>query len=173
MIEWPDVSGLLEGIPHAIAGAVATREYMPERATTDLDVVVLPGDTRQAAERLRGAGYTETGVLTIGGSSWRAPNGTPVDLIEGHEPWWKDALDDAARERNAAGEPILPLPWLVLMKLNASRAQDVADVSRMLGLAGAGALDRVRATLAKHAPELSEDVESLIALGKLETESSE
>ena len=33
------------------------------------------------------------------------------------------------------GLPIIDLPYLVLMKLSASRTQDLADISRMLGLA--------------------------------------
>jgi len=33
---WPDLTPTLAGIPWAVAGAVATRAYMPERTTQDL-----------------------------------------------------------------------------------------------------------------------------------------
>ncbi|MGH7622409.1 MAG: hypothetical protein ACREMU_08735 [Gemmatimonadaceae bacterium] len=163
------MSAALGDIPYAIAGGVATREYMPERATTDLDVMIKPQDSARAAEHLRAAGYIARGSLTIGDSAWRAPDGTPVDVIEGHKAWCRHALQEAEAHPNASGTPVLPLHWLVLMKLSASRVQDIADVSRMLGHAPADALARVRDTIRAHAPELAEDLESLIALGQLET----
>ncbi len=48
-VEWPDISGVLDGVPHALVGGVATREYMPERATPALDLVVLPEDAARVA----------------------------------------------------------------------------------------------------------------------------
>ena len=45
---------------------------------------------------------------------------------------------------DAAGFPVLDLPYLVLMKLETSRAQDLADLSKMLGLAADDELDRTR-----------------------------
>ena len=56
------------------------------------------------------------------------------------------------------------------MKLESTRPQDVADISRMLGLASDATLEAVRAVVARHAPDDSEDLESLIYLGKRETE---
>jgi hypothetical protein len=40
MNPWPDLRPILEGIEWAIIGGVATRAYMPERMTKDLDIVV-------------------------------------------------------------------------------------------------------------------------------------
>lgn len=54
------------------------------------------------------------------------------------------------------------------MKLETSRAQDLADLSKMLGLAAAEELDRIRASVARHMPEASDDLESLIYIGRLE-----
>jgi hypothetical protein len=58
------------------------------------------------------------------------------------------------------------MPYLVLMKFQAGRVQDIADVTRMLGQADAQALDAVRALF--HPPADLSDLESLITLGKLE-----
>jgi hypothetical protein len=54
------------------------------------------------------------------------------------------------------------------MKLAASRVQDAADLSRMLGLASEEDLARVRAVVARYAPDEADDVESLIYLGRVE-----
>lgn len=100
MISWPDLRHILKGVDWVIVGGVATRAYMPERGTKDLDLLV-----RQE---------------------------------------------------------------LVLMKLDASRPQDVADISRMLGWADEAALDRVRQIVARYSPEDMDDLESLIFLGQQE-----
>src|SRR5574341_605335 len=130
-LQWPDLSNVLDSLPWAVAGAVATRAYMPERVTFDLDVVILARDAAEVARRLREAGYRLDAPLAIGGTRWFSPEDTQVDIIEGHEPWWPEALAQAATTRDLQGLPVLPLPYLVLMKLQASRVQDVADVSRM------------------------------------------
>ncbi len=54
------------------------------------------------------------------------------------------------------------------MKLDASRVQDTADLSRMMGLASDEELERVRTVVARHASDAAEDMESLIYLGKVE-----
>ena len=66
--------------------------------------------------------------------------------------------------------PIIALPYLILMKLSASRTQDLADVSRMLGLAEEKELGEIRKIVKTYLPTAEEDLESLIAVGKLEIE---
>jgi len=165
-LQWPDLWKLLDPLPWA--GAVATRAYMPERVTLDLDVVVLANDASEIRSRLNEAGYKLDAPLAIGGSRWVSPQGTQVDIIEGREPWWPEAFAEARNNLDLQGLPVLPLPYLVLMKLQASRVQDVADVTRMPGQASDEALEAARAVVARHGPELAEDLESLIALGRLE-----
>lgn len=165
---WPDLHEELQGIPWAVAGAVATRRYMPERATNDLDLVILKKDAGEARRRMGESGMALIGELAIGGSSWRTPSGVLVDVIEGEEEWWGDALEEAAGNQDQQGLPVLTLPYLVLMKLISSRLVDVGDVSRMLGAADDSELDRVREVVGRHASDLLDDLESLIALGKLE-----
>ena len=63
---------------------------------------------------------------------------------------------------------MLPLPYLVLMKFQAGRVQDVADITRMLGQTRAETLAAVRRLFTALLPEEMADLESLIALGQLE-----
>jgi len=56
------------------------------------------------------------------------------------------------------------------MKMAAMRAQDWADISRMLGLASDEVLNEVRAVVAHYSPEDSGDLESLIFIGQKERE---
>ncbi len=170
---WPDLSELLKGIPWAVVGGVATRNYMPERATQDLDVAILAGDAAVVADRLRSAGFVHSGPLHIGGDAWQAPDGTPLDVIEVREAWWPSALAAAADNLDQQGLPVLPLAYLVLMKLLSGRMVDLGDVGRMLGGASAANLESVRAVIVAHAPGLKDDLESMIELGQLEIEAGD
>ncbi len=90
---------------------------------------------KSARKKLTDAKFIYDGELSIGGSTWRAPDGQMIDVIEGHEAWWSNALNEAHSNRDAQGLPILPLRYLVLMKFQSGRVQDIADVTRMLGQA--------------------------------------
>jgi hypothetical protein len=168
MMEVPDLRQVFGSLQWAVAGAVAARFYMPERTTVDVDILVAAEQFEGAEQRLARAGWERTGDLTTGGSAWRSPEGLGLDLMSCEAPWGHAALEEAQQNRDAAGLPICPLPYLVLLKLQASRTIDIADVSRMLGLADDAALDRVRAVVAQYAPEDVEDLEALIELGRLE-----
>jgi hypothetical protein len=65
---------------------------------------------------------------------------------------------------------VVGLPYLVILKMEAQRPQDWADISRMLGWASESELDQVRAAVARYMPEDVEDLESLIFLGRKEQE---
>lgn len=54
------------------------------------------------------------------------------------------------------------------MKLQAGRVQDLADITRMLGVADEPALAAVRSVVQRYAPDAGEDVESMIVLGRME-----
>ncbi|MBM4032843.1 MAG: hypothetical protein FJ291_13795 [Planctomycetes bacterium] len=165
---FPDLAPALGSIEWAVTGAAAARLYMPERATRDLDVVIRFEDGPRARERLRLAGLSYQGELAIGGSSWRTRDGFPVDVVECREPWVGQALKEAQSNRDSQGLPVLPMPYLVLMKFQAGRVQDLADVTRILGQAGDEALTSVRAIFAQWLPDGLEDLEGLIELGRLE-----
>ena len=168
---WFDLSSILSPIRWAVVGAAATRLYMPERATRDMDVAIRSDDAQAARARLAHARLVYQGELSIGGSTWLTPDGQMIDVIEGREAWWNDALAEAQTNRDAQGLPILPMRYLTLMKFQSGRVQDIADVTRMLGQADLAALDDVRVLFKRHAPADLNDLESLITLGKLEVDS--
>lgn len=167
-IHWINLSNVLSSIHWAVVGGVATRLYMPERMTDDLDIVILAKHAQDARQMLRMSGFVYVGELSIDGSSWKSPEGAIVDVLESDEEWLEPALSEAQSNRDEQGLPILPLPFLVLMKLRAGRPQDLADVARMLGQANDQSLERLRNLFAHYAPADCEDLESLISLGKLE-----
>ena len=168
MNPWPDLRDILRGIPWVIIGGVATRAYMPERMTKDLDILVKKNDGDEVIERLKAAGYTVATRLAVPGYLLRSPDGVEVDVLFGEAPWLTKALGQVRQD--PAGYPVLDLPYLVLMKLTAMRTQDWADVSRMLGLASDEELNRVREVITRYSPEDSDDLEALIYLGKKEQE---
>src|SRR5574337_99880 len=163
---WPDLTPTLTGIPWAVVGAVATRAYMPERATQDLDILVAAADHENVTVRLEHAGFLPVQQLAIGGMTWRLPEGMLVDVIESHAPWVADALRSLTRDPQ--GLPVLDLPYLVLMKVEAGRAQDLADTARMLGAASEARRQETRELFCRWLPDALDDLESLIALGRLE-----
>ena len=167
----PDLTSILEPIPWAVVGAVATRLYMPERTTRDLDAVIRNEDASEVRRRLAKAGFRYQRELSIGGSSWLSPEGILTDVLELAEPWLAQALSEAQRNRDARGLPVLPLPYLVLMKFQAGPVQDLADVTRMLGQANEATLSVVRRLFGQYSPEDLEDLESLIVLGRMEFQS--
>lgn len=166
---FPDLFGILT-VPWATVGAAATRLYMPEQIAQKFDILVGEADANMARSELQNAGFTYTGELTIGGSSWLAPqNNFPLDVLESREAWCEVAIREAQTNRDAQNLPVLPLPYLVLMKFAASRSQDIGDLTRMLGQATPTDLDRVRQVFAQYAAASDrDDLESLILLGQLE-----
>ena len=166
MNPWPDLRPILEGIPWAIVGGVATRAYMPERATKDLDILAHQRDGDEVRKRLEAAGYRYVSSLAVPGFMVQSPEGVEVDVLLGDYPWLDEVL--AQPQQDPAGYPVLSLSYLILMKMVSSRVQDTADVSRMLGLASEEELERVRAVAARYAPKEVEDLESLIYLGQME-----
>ncbi len=166
MNQWPDLREILSGIPWCIIGGVATRAYMPERMTKDLDILVQHINGEKTIERLQEADFSVISRLAVPGYLLQSQEGIEVDVLFGDMPWLNDALQQ--HNVDPAGYPILPMPYLVLMKVTAVRPQDWADVSRMLGLAAAEELVQVKEVVARYSPEDSEDLESLIYLGKME-----
>ena len=166
MTRWPDLTPALAGIPWAVVGAVATRAYMPERTTQDLDILVAASNREEVRVRLQQAGFLPVQELAIRGMTWRSPTGALVDVIESEATWVADALRSLGQDHQ--GLPVLDLPYLVLMKVQAGRAQDLADSARMLGAAPEARRQETREIFRRWLPEALEDLESLIALGQLE-----
>jgi len=161
-----NIQSIIQKTPFVVVGGIATRLYMPERMTLDLDILVKAEDKFKVYRELDLAGSQRIGELSISGSQWNLPDGTLLDVLEFSEKWVSDAV--SSPNYNPNGLPIIALPYLVLMKLQASRSQDLADVSRMLGGTQESDLQEVRKVVRVYLPDAAEDLESLIALGKLE-----
>jgi len=166
MNSWPDLRPILGDIPWAIVGGVATRAYMPERATKDLDILVRSQDSDEVIERLEAAGYQRISPLTLPGFLLRSPEGMELDVIFGDHDWLDEALANV--QRDPAGYPVLDLPYLILMKMASARGRDIGDLTTMLGLASQEEVTRVREVAARYAPDEARDLESLIYLGRVE-----
>ncbi len=162
----PDLCCLLGQVPFVVVGGLATRLHMPERMTLDTDILVLADDAARAESALEGVGWKKQGPLSIGGSTWRSPEGHPLDLVALDEPWVSEAIRTPVQ--GPEGLPYVALPYLVLMKLTAGRLQDLADIGRMLGAAAEPALEEVRRVAGRHRPSDGDDLESIIRLGRLD-----
>ena len=168
MNPWPDLRPILRGIDWALIGGVATRAYMAERATKDMDILVHEQDGEAAVKKLQQAGYRVASRLAVPGYLMLSPEGVEVDVIFGDHPWLKKAL--AHPVNDPAGYPVIALPYLIILKMEAQRAHDLGDLGTLLGWASDADLDEVREVVARYAPEDSEDLESLIFIGKKEQE---
>jgi hypothetical protein len=168
-VQWPDLTDILAPIHWAVVGAAATRLYMPERMTKDFDIAITVQEADAVRRKLAVAGYVSIGELRIDDSRWQSPDGLQIDIIEGHDAWWSQALAEAQRNRDEQGLPILPFAYLILMKFNASRTIDLGDITRMLGLASEANHEQVRTLFRLYAQADLDHLESLILLGKLET----
>jgi hypothetical protein len=153
-------------VDYVIVGGVATRLYMPERMTDDLDILIHEDEAERAYQNLHEQMARRMGDLSIGGTSWELPDKTILDIITSQREWVTTAL--RYPRMGADGQPVISLAYLVLMKLEASRTTDISDISRMLGLASEVELNEVRKTIEIYDPNSLEDLESLIQLGKIE-----
>jgi hypothetical protein len=164
---WPDLREILKGIDWVLIGGVATRAYMPERLTKDMDVLVRYDDGDDVIERLKQAGYKVISPLAVKGYLLHSPEGVQLDVLYGKYKWLNDAL--AHHEYDPAGYPVISLPYLIVLKLAANRGRDVGDMSTMLGwVTDDETLNQVRKVVKKYSPEDVDDLESLIYMGKLE-----
>jgi hypothetical protein len=151
---------------YVIVGGVATRLYMPERMTDDLDILIHTSQAQNVYDSLIQKQARQIGNLSIGGTSWELPDRTILDIIVSDRAWVKPAL--LHPKTSPDGQSVIDLPYLILMKLEASRTTDLSDISRMLGQAEDRELDAVRKIIKLYDPHSLEDLESLIQLGKIE-----
>jgi len=164
----PDLVTLLRDIHWALVGGLALRAYMPERMTLDIDILIHDRDAAAVRAAFESAGYHVTGQLRIGGFTVQnpAPNSMPVDVLTRDDPWLEEAF--AHPSYDSAGYPVLGRPYLVLIKLQAGRTQDLADTQRLLALTPLAERTAIRALVEQFNPELVEDYDSLITLADLE-----
>jgi hypothetical protein len=167
------ITAIFGNEPYAVVGGVATASYQPERHTHDIDILIHTDSMRAVTTRLRELKGEKTGTLTfpastlcLAGETWVVGNAPPLDVLWSNAQWSREATTQALPDAN--GIRIVPLPYLILMKIDASRGIDQGDLSRMLGLANDTALQGVRATIARYMPDAREDIESYIEIGRIE-----
>lgn len=170
---WRTAARLLqdEDIPIAVTGAVAANAYMPPRHTGDLDLALPITDLAKAGQALAAGGWNLLGNLVLyedlAGTAWQLGR-HELDLIGLPGAWGRTAIDAAQGNRAVSGLPTLTLAWVVAMKLLSARPQDSADISRMLGPASDDAIDAVRSVVTRWRPTDADDLEQMIAAGRLE-----
>lgn len=164
----PDIQSLLNPIRWVLVGGIALRAYMPERMTLDIDILVHERDAIAVRDAFLRAGYRVVGQLSIGGFSVQSPlaDAMPIDVLARADAWLEDALAHPAAD--PAGYPVLARPYLLLLKLQAGRTQDLADIQRLLAGTTAVERDAIRRLVAAQNPEYLEDYDSLVVLSDLE-----
>lgn len=135
-----------EGVRIALAGGNAMQLYGSDRFTTDVDFVADSFITK----------LPRKGTLTFGGTKSRASNDVPIDLIVRTDQY-ADLYDEAlehARRLPGVPIPVITLPYLGAMKLEAHRGKDLQDLSFILTESGVD-YKKLRSVVVKH---LGEDV---------------
>jgi len=161
-----NLTDIIKQASFVVVGGVATRLYMPERMTLDIDILVKSDEAQLVYQDLVRANSQRIGELSIQGSQWQLEDGTSLDVLEGTASWVIEAISNPNYAPD--GSPIINLPYLILMKLIAGRSQDLADISRMLGGATESQFLEVKEIISQYLPNATEDLESLVVLGKLE-----
>lgn len=156
----------LDNLRYVVVGGLATALYMPERATLDVDILIARSDLPMAEKLLIKAECRRLGPLSVGDSTWSMRDGRALDVLALDQPWVEAALASPVWGLN--NTPFAALSYLILMKLESGRLQDLADISRMLGCANAEQIGKVRSRTARFRPQDTEDLESMLKLGKME-----
>lgn len=164
----PDLRSILGMIPWVLVGGIALRAYIPERMTLDVDILVHERDSEKVRNAFLAAGYQITGLLSIGGFSVQADESAepPIDVLTRADPWMDVALITPVED--SAGYPVLGRDYLILLKLQAGRTQDLADVQRLVARITEAERDSTRQLVLQESPDLVEDFDSLCMLADLE-----
>ncbi len=164
----PPLGDILGTTPWVLVGGLALRAYIPERMTLDVDILIHERDSEAVRTALIAAGYRMLGQLSIGGFSVQLPEpgAQPLDVLTRTDRWLDAALADPAYD--SAGFPVLPRTYLILLKLQAGRTQDLADVQRLVAFTSPTERGEIKQTVQSESPELVEDLEALFALADLE-----
>lgn len=167
---------LFDGVPAMVVGGVAVRAYAPERQTKDIDFLVDDQRFAEAVALLRRDGWRKIRTLVfpnaslgLRGDAWEK-DGVFIDVIATEQPWGTEALRAPAYDQ--AGLRVIPLAFLVLMKLDSAHGVDQGDLTRMLGRLTESEIDAIVAIVESHSddPQAADDVRQYAPLGRMEWE---
>ncbi len=157
---------LPKDLRYVIVGGMASAYYQPARFTEDIDLMVLAEASTTVEQALSQAGWTQLGIISFGGSSWQAPTGELIDLLHAPDQSWVSAALDFPI-KTPEGLPVIDLPYLLILKLMATRAVDISDIVGMLQQASESEKQRIRQIMATHRPDLLEDFDQFEAIAQL------
>ncbi len=123
------------GVPYALAGRLAVWFYVSPRQqefTKDIDFAVPYGYSEQAAQVAEEMGYKVT-KLSLG-YAIQGKN-INIDFIDHHphlETLFLDAVKAAEIETPKDEVPVVPIDYLITMKIGGGRRKDHDDIKRLL-----------------------------------------
>ncbi len=129
-----------EGVDHALVGGLAVAVYGAPRATTDIDLLIQPGDIDRAVACARRAGFTFEALPVEFSDGMRLHRITRIE--EGQtltldfiladaklEPVWRSRVQYETKEGRRLW--VIGREQLIAMKVQAGRAKDLADIERL------------------------------------------
>jgi hypothetical protein len=167
---------LFGDVPAVVVGGVAARAYAPERQTKDIDFLVDHEHFAEATNCLRREGWHKKLDLTfpntalgLHGEAWEK-DGLLIDVIATGQDWGSEALREPTFDQT--GLRVIPLAYLVLMKLDSARGVDQGDHTRMLGRLEDREVDAITKIVERHShdPQAADDVRQYALLGQMEWE---
>ena len=153
-------------VPWVLVGDLAIRAHMPERITTELDVLIHHSDEPQARKDFQQADYLVDKSLSTDGFTAHRGDEVPIRILAGRAAWVQEAIQQPFRD--AAGVAVLGRSHLMLTKLLAGRPQDLVDVQRMLRDTPEQERQNTRALINQYAPDMAEDYDQIIAIANAE-----
>ena len=151
---------------YVIVSGIASAHYQPARFTEDIDLMILAAESATVEQALFQAGWSQLGVISFGGSSWQSANGELIDLLHApNQSWVAIALDSPIK--TSEGLQIIDLPYLLILKLSATRAVDISDIVGMLQHASDDEKQRIRQVIETHRSDLLEDFNQFCAIAQL------
>ena len=100
-------------------------------------------------------------------------DGRAIDFNATDQTWGGEAFESPPYDQT--GLRVIPLAYLVLMKLDCARGIDQGDLTRMLGRLSDSEINAIVNTIEKHShdPQASDDVRQYALLGRMEWETPE
>ncbi len=169
-----NIPEFLKEEPWCLIGGFAARAYAPERMTQDVDILVAHDRFEAIKHELLKEGWIldtqlffPNASLGLYGQSF-TKGSFPLDVIASPQAWAAEALAVPVYDQN--GTRVIPLPYLVLMKLDSARGIGQGDLERMLGRVSDNEIEDIIVIVEKHSndPLAPQDIRQYALLGRLE-----